>query len=71
MSILELYADALDAVFGLSKKPDCPVCGYKLPQPHNHCDGCESPFDTQRCPAPGCTAQLCQKCMREHSWFHV
>jgi hypothetical protein len=71
MEILKMYASALDAVFGLNKKPKCPICGLKHAGDVKHCDACELPFEVSHCKAEGCTAWLCKECHTAHAWEHM
>jgi hypothetical protein len=55
---------------GIGSKPLCPICDKAIPQPHAHCDYCESPY-VLGCTAPRCRAMCCASCMPEHSRGHA
>ena len=61
----------IDKVYGIDNKPQCAVCGYKMPLKHYHCDACESPFGLSKCAAPGCHVIACEACMKRHAPDHL
>lgn len=71
MTELEALGVALDRIYGLTNKPLCPICGLAVPQPHPHCDACESPHQVAKCGQGGCQSYFCEKCQREHSRSHA
>lgn len=49
----------------------CPVCDRQIPQPHLHCDSCESPYGVARCGQEGCQSYFCEKCQARHAGEHL
>jgi len=70
MNHLQILASTLDRVYGLTNKPKCPVCNLPIPQPHDHCDACDSPHSVAKCGQEGCQSYFCEKCQARHAVEH-